>query len=53
MSESRTVALKVDVCTHDGMRDGVPRLLALLSERRVKASFFLSFGPDNSGAAGS
>jgi len=51
MSGTRTVALKVDVCTHDGMRDGVPRLLALLSERRVKASFFLSFGPDNSGKA--
>jgi peptidoglycan/xylan/chitin deacetylase (PgdA/CDA1 family) len=47
----RTVALKVDVCTHDGMRDGVPRLLALLAQRRVKASFFLSFGPDNSGKA--
>ena len=51
MSATRTVALKVDVCTHDGMRDGVPRLLALLAERRVKASFFLSFGPDNSGKA--
>jgi undecaprenyl phosphate-alpha-L-ara4FN deformylase len=47
----KTVALKVDVCTHDGMRDGVPRLLALLAQRRVKASFFLSFGPDNSGKA--
>jgi peptidoglycan/xylan/chitin deacetylase (PgdA/CDA1 family) len=41
----------VDVCTHDGMRDGVPRLLALLAEHRVKASFFLSFGPDNAGKA--
>ena len=51
MSGTRTVALKVDVCTHDGMRDGVPRLLALLSQCRVKASFFLSFGPDNSGKA--
>ena len=51
MSRTRTVALKVDVCTHDGMRDGVPRLLALFAESRVKASFFLSFGPDNSGKA--
>jgi hypothetical protein len=51
MSVERTVALKVDVCTHDGMRDGVPRLLQLLSKHRVKASFFLSFGPDNAGKA--
>jgi peptidoglycan/xylan/chitin deacetylase (PgdA/CDA1 family) len=51
MSRPSTVALKVDVCTHDGMRDGVPRLLALLAEHRVKASFFLSFGPDNAGKA--
>jgi undecaprenyl phosphate-alpha-L-ara4FN deformylase len=45
------LALKVDVCTHDGMRDGVPRLLELFAARRVRASFFLSFGPDNSGKA--
>jgi glycosyltransferase involved in cell wall biosynthesis len=51
MSRPSTLALKVDVCTHDGMRDGVPRLLALLAEHRVKASFFLSFGPDNAGKA--
>lgn len=46
-----TVALKVDVCTHDGMRDGVPRLLGALARHRVRASFFLAFGPDNSGKA--
>ncbi len=46
-----TVALKIDVCTHDGMRDGVPRLLAQLDRHRAKASFFLSFGPDNAGKA--
>jgi peptidoglycan/xylan/chitin deacetylase (PgdA/CDA1 family) len=51
MIGSRTVALKVDVCTHDGMRDGVPRLLAILAEHRVQASFFLAFGPDNAGKA--
>jgi len=45
------VALKIDVDTHEGMRDGVPRLLASLREARVRASFFLSFGPDNSGKA--
>ena len=45
------VALKIDVDTHEGMRDGVPRLLEALREARVRASIFLSFGPDNSGKA--
>lgn len=44
-------ALKVDVDTHDGMRDGVPRLLDLFRSRSLRASFFLSFGPDNAGKA--
>jgi len=47
----RSLSLKVDVCTHDGMRDGVPRLLDLLARHGVRASFFLSFGPDCSGRA--
>jgi len=41
-------ALKVDVDTHDGMRDGVPRLLDAFARWGVRASFFLAFGPDNS-----
>ena len=44
-------ALKVDVDTHDGMRDGVPRLLDAFARWGVRASFFLSFGPDNAGKA--
>lgn len=44
-------SLKVDVDTHDGMRDGVPRLLEAFGRFGVKASFFLAFGPDNSGKA--
>jgi peptidoglycan/xylan/chitin deacetylase (PgdA/CDA1 family) len=44
-------SLKVDVDTHDGMRDGVPRLLATFGRFGVKATFFLAFGPDNSGKA--
>jgi peptidoglycan/xylan/chitin deacetylase (PgdA/CDA1 family) len=44
-------ALKVDVDTHDGMRDGVPRLLDAFARFGVRASFFLSFGPDNAGKA--
>ena len=44
-------SLKVDVDTHDGMRDGVPRLLDAFRRFGVKATFFLAFGPDNSGKA--
>ena len=44
-------SFKVDVDTHDGMRDGVPRLLETFRRFGVKATFFLSFGPDNSGKA--
>ena len=51
MSPARLACLKVDVDTHDGMRDGVPRLLDALREAGVRATFFLSFGPDNSGKA--
>lgn len=51
MDTQSTISFKVDVCTHDGMRDGVPRLLDVFARQRVKASFFLSFGPDNSGKA--
>jgi peptidoglycan/xylan/chitin deacetylase (PgdA/CDA1 family) len=47
----RTISFKVDVCTHDGMRDGVPRLLDLFARTRTRASFFLAFGPDRSGKA--
>lgn len=47
----RTISFKVDVCTHDGMQRGVPRLLELFARTHVRASFFLAFGPDNSGKA--
>lgn len=46
-----TLCLKVDVCTHDGMKDGVPRLLDQLRRLDAKATFCLAFGPDNSGKA--
>ena len=45
------VVLKVDVDTKVGLMDGVPRLLDLLSSLGLKASFFISMGPDNSGRA--
>lgn len=45
------VAIKVDVDTWIGMKEGVPRLLALFRHFAVPASFFIAFGPDNSGKA--
>jgi undecaprenyl phosphate-alpha-L-ara4FN deformylase len=45
------VAIKVDVDTWIGLKEGVPRLLALFRQYTVPASFFIAFGPDNSGKA--
>jgi len=45
------LCLKIDVDTHDGMRDGVPALLEDLAHFGIKATFCLSFGPDNAGKA--
>lgn len=45
------LALKVDVDTLKGYLDGVPAMLSLLQKHGVRASFFFSFGPDNSGKA--
>jgi peptidoglycan/xylan/chitin deacetylase (PgdA/CDA1 family) len=46
-----TVALKVDVDTYAGTRDGVPKLLEILKSFEIKATFYFSMGPDNSGKA--
>src|SRR5438093_10886307 len=45
------LALKIDVDTHYGLGQGVPRLLDCLARRGVAASFYVSMGPDNSGKA--
>jgi peptidoglycan/xylan/chitin deacetylase (PgdA/CDA1 family) len=45
------LVIKVDVDTLKGYLEGVPRLLDLLGERKIKASIFFSMGPDNSGKA--
>jgi undecaprenyl phosphate-alpha-L-ara4FN deformylase len=45
------VAIKVDVDTWIGLKEGVPRLLSLFRQYTVPASFFIAFGPDNSGKA--
>jgi len=46
-----TIALKVDVDTYVGTRDGVPQLLETLERFGIKATFYFSLGPDNSGKA--
>ena len=45
------LSIKVDVDTDRGTRIGVPNLLALCDEFRVKATFLFSLGPDNTGRA--
>lgn len=43
--------LRVDVCTFRALRDGVPAVLDVLREAKVRATFLVSFGPDASGLA--
>ncbi|KIX12893.1 polysaccharide deacetylase [Dethiosulfatarculus sandiegensis] len=45
------MTLKVDVDTKVGFIHGVRNLADLMAEKKVKASYFLSMGPDNSGRA--
>jgi undecaprenyl phosphate-alpha-L-ara4FN deformylase len=45
------IALKVDVDTHRGLGEGVPRLMGMLVGKCVTATFFIAMGPDNSGRA--
>lgn len=45
------VALKVDVDTHQGLGQGVPRLMRALTDEGVTATFFVAMGSDNSGRA--
>lgn len=46
-----TIAIKVDVDTYIGTRDGVPKLLEIMERLCIRATFYFSMGPDNSGKA--
>ena len=50
-TDRATVGLRVDVDTRRGLDEGVPRLLELFRRLGVRASFFVTMGPDHSGRA--
>ncbi|MBM3468163.1 MAG: 4-deoxy-4-formamido-L-arabinose-phosphoundecaprenol deformylase [Alphaproteobacteria bacterium] len=45
------LAIKIDIDTEKGTREGVPGLLKLLDLYNIKATFLFSLGPDNTGRA--
>ena len=47
----KLLALKIDVDTWRGTREGVPRLLELLQTHNASATFLFSLGPDHTGRA--
>ena len=47
----KAISLRVDVDTLEGSLTGIPTLLRLLDKHQMRASFYFSFGPDNSGKA--
>jgi undecaprenyl phosphate-alpha-L-ara4FN deformylase len=51
VTAQRRVALKVDCDTFQGTKKGLPNFLRLFDEFKIRASFFFTLGPDNSGRA--
>src|SRR5258705_13980381 len=51
MSPPATLALKIDVDTYRGTREGVPRLMEALKRHGCGATFLFSPGPDHTGRA--
>jgi len=47
----KAISLRVDVDTLEGSIRGIPALLRMLDKHGMRASFYFSFGPDNSGKA--
>ena len=45
------IALKIDVDTYRGTREGVPRLIETLQRHQAGATFLFSLGPDHTGRA--
>lgn len=48
---TQQIALKIDVDTYRGTREGVPRLIETLQRHQAQATFFFSLGPDHTGRA--